>query len=270
MENQNVVILKRHPRPLLFTNPFYVNQCPDLDERIIIDVTSRNRNRDFARQVSPFFVGPVTGSDGATAENLEIFWQVGKVFPHHDSEGKPSEEYFNYRRMMYKKHPEEFQKTLMRHPYREFGYEPEEMLYWPWWNKETGEYEHLSYLEGRKKVYIPEYAKLVAHTSALQEMKKLLDEGKKIAILDFDGFNYYCEDAMKVRYRAYVLRCKKLKTPVLLKEKDFTNIKDMKSAVNFADTPVGHAFVIKSLLQGDLEVVDGKVIDHVGMLEQVA
>jgi hypothetical protein len=28
---------------------------------------------------------------------------------------------------------------------------------------------------------------------------------------------------------------------------------------------VGHAFVVKALLQGDLEVVDGKVIDHMGL-----
>jgi hypothetical protein len=51
-----------------------------------------------------------------------------------------------------------------------------------------------------------------------------------------------------------------------MSEKDFTDIKDMKSAVNFAHTPVGHAFVIKALLQGDIEVVDGKVIDHIGMV----
>ena len=40
----------------------------------------------------------------------------------------------------------------------------------------------------------------------------------------------------------------------------------MKSAINFAETPVGHAFVVKALLQGDLSVVDGKVIDPLGML----
>ena len=40
----------------------------------------------------------------------------------------------------------------------------------------------------------------------------------------------------------------------------------MKSAVDFAYTPVGHAFVIKALLQGDLEVVNGKVIDHIGIV----
>ena len=40
----------------------------------------------------------------------------------------------------------------------------------------------------------------------------------------------------------------------------------MRSAVDFAYTPVGHAFVVKALLQGDLEVIDGKVIDHIGMI----
>jgi hypothetical protein len=40
----------------------------------------------------------------------------------------------------------------------------------------------------------------------------------------------------------------------------------MKSAIGFADTPVGHAFVVKALLQGDLEVKDGKVIDHMGLV----
>ena len=97
-------------------------------------------------------------------------------------------------------------------------------------------------------------------------MKSLVDQGKKIALLDFDGFNYYNEDAMRIRFRAYVLKCKKEKRPILRTEKDFTDIKDMKSAINFAETPVGHAFVVKALLQGDLSVVDGKVIDPLGML----
>ena len=97
-------------------------------------------------------------------------------------------------------------------------------------------------------------------------MKSLLDQGKKIALLDFDGFNYYCEEAMKIRYRAYVLKCKKEKRPILMTEKDFTDIKDMRAAVDFADTPVGHAFVVKALLQEDIKVVNGKVLDNIGML----
>jgi hypothetical protein len=140
------------------------------------------------------------------------------------------------------------------------------MLYWAYWNEDRKEYERLSYLEARKKVYIPEYAKLVANSEAFKWMKSLVDQGEQVALLDFDGFNYYCEEAMKIRYRAYVLKCRKEKRPIVKKEKDFTDIKDMKSAVNFAHTPVGHAFVVKALLQGDIEVVNGQVLDHVGML----
>ena len=266
MENKNVVIIKHHPRPLRYTNSFYVNQCPDLDERIIIDLTSRNPDKTFARQVSPFYVGPVTGPDGAGTSSLEVFWQVGKVFPHHDNGGKPSDDYFSYREKMYSAVPGSIPKPVMRHPYREFGYEPDDMLYWAWWNRDKGEYERLSYLQARKKVYVPEYAKLVADSPALSYIKHLLDEGKKVALLDFDGFNYYHDEAMMVRYRAYVMKCKKEKQPIILTEKDFTGIKDMKSAIDFPHIPVGHAFVVKALLQGDLEIVDGNVIDHVGMV----
>ena len=84
MEDKNVVIVKHHPHTLKLNNPFYLNQCPDIEERVIINLTSRGRDANFARQVSPFFVGPVTGPDGATAPNLEVFWQCGKAFPHHD------------------------------------------------------------------------------------------------------------------------------------------------------------------------------------------
>ena len=266
MENKNIVILKHHPRPLKYSNPFYTNQCPDLEDRVIINVTSRSDNKAFARQLSPFFIGPVTGPDGATAPNLEVFWQVGKVFPHHDNNGCPGDKFFEYRKKMYTAKLGSIPKPVMRHPYREFGYEADDMCYWPCWNNEKKVYEPLSYLEARKKIYVPEYAKLVANTPAINYMKKLLNEGKKIALLDFDGFNYYCDEAMKIRYRAYVLKCKKEKLPVTLTEKDFTDIKDMKSAIDFAHMPVGHAFVVKALLQGDLKVVDNEVIDPLGMI----
>lgn len=39
----------------------------------------------------------------------------------------------------------------------------------------------------------------------------------------------------------------------------------MKSAIEFLHTPTGRAFLMKSLLQGELEVVKGKVIDHMGV-----
>lgn len=38
MENINIVIVKHPPRSLKLTNPFYTNQCPDISERIIINL----------------------------------------------------------------------------------------------------------------------------------------------------------------------------------------------------------------------------------------
>lgn len=266
MENKNVVILKHHPRPIRYSNPFYINQCSDLEDRVIIDLTSRNPNKEFAHQVSPFYLGPVVGPDGMGTHSLEVFWQVGKVFPHHDEGGQPNEEYFTYRKKMYNAAPGQIAKPVMRHPYREFGYEADDMVYWPFWSEEKGEYEPLSYLAARKRVYVPAYAKLVANTPAFAQLKQLLAQGKKLALLDFDGFNYYNPEFMKVRWRAYLLKCKKEKRPVAVTERDFTEIKDMKSAIDFPHTPVGHAFVVKALLQGDLEVVNGEVIDHIGVV----
>ena len=100
MENQNIVIVKHHPRPLKLSNPFYTMQCPDIEDRIVINLTSRNPDKAFARQVSPFYVGPLQGPDGACCDSLEVYWQIGKVFEHHDNNGQPNEAYFAYREKM--------------------------------------------------------------------------------------------------------------------------------------------------------------------------
>ena len=41
----------------------------------------------FAKDLSPFFIGPVVSSVGAKANIFEIFWQCGKVYPCHDNYG---------------------------------------------------------------------------------------------------------------------------------------------------------------------------------------
>ena len=68
-----------------FTNTFYTSQTEnDLSEYTVIDVTSRvTRNKEFmaqhprfARELSPFYLGPVTSSDGTVAEIFEIFSEI--------------------------------------------------------------------------------------------------------------------------------------------------------------------------------------------------
>lgn len=48
---------------------------------------------------------------------------------------------------------------------------------------------------------------------------------------------------------------------------DFVSINCMKDAVNFPYEIVGQAFVLKMLLQNDIEVVNGEIIDHSGILD---
>ena len=273
MENKHILLLRHHPMNVYFTNTFYTSQTEnDLSEYTVIDVTSRiTRNKEFmeehprfAREISPFYVGPVTSSDGVKAEIFEIFWQCGKVYPCHDNGGKPNEAYFEWRNYFYSQ--TECTKDLMRHTCKSIGYEHKDARYFAYFDKKKGEYTPLSYVEARKKVYFPEYAKLIYNTESFQYLKSLVESGEKIALVDFDACNYNETCAMQKEYTAYVNKCKKNKTAPTLTEADFLNITSLKELINAPFMKVGHGCVIKALLQGDIEAVDGAVVDRAGIL----
>ena len=71
---------------------------------------------------------------------------------------------------------------------------------------------------------------------------------------------------MKKEYQAYINKCKKDKVTPRLTELDFLQITSLKELINAPFMKVGHGCVIKALLQGDLEVSYGKVIDREGLL----
>ena len=156
-------------------------------------------------------------------------------------------------------------KQDLRHPQKQLGYEAGDCLYYPWYDEEKGEYVPLNYVESRKKVYIPNYARLVSQTPTFKKLKEMVAAGKKIALADYDTYNYYDKTAMQKKYESYLNKCKKDKVEPTATLTDFLSIRSMKDVVNCPFMPAGHAFVIKALLQGDLEVVDGKVIDHMGL-----
>ena len=54
-----------------------------------------------------------------------------------------------------------------------------------YWNKEK-----LSYIEARKRIYIPLYATAVRKTLAFQELFNLFSQGKDIYLQDFDAYNH--------------------------------------------------------------------------------
>ena len=274
MENKNVILLKHHPMNVKFTNPFYLNQTDnnDLSDYIVIDVTSRvTRDKEFmkehpcfAKDLSPFFIGPVVSSDGVTAKIFEIFWQCGKVYPCHDNNGKPNEDFFKWRNEFYSK--EVCSKELMRHTCKSLGYEHKDTLYFAHFNKDTNSWEALNYVDARKKVYFPEYVKLIYNSDSYKWIKSLVDSGKKVALVDFDAINIYSSSAKAKAYQSYLNKCLKDKRTPRLTEEDFQKLSTLKDLISCPFLAVGHGVAIKSLLDGHLEVINGDVIDHTGIL----
>ena len=274
MENKNIILLHRHFIDYKNNFTVYQNQVDDsINNYILIDVTSHVRKNKafiekhpgFEKDLSPFFIGPVVSSDGVTANIFEIFWQCGKVYPCHDNNGQPTEEFFKWRNEFYKR--DKASGSLMRHACKDLGYENKDCRYFAYYDKEQKKYIPLGYVESRKKVYIREYAKLVANTESFKWLKSLVDSGKKIALLDFDGFNYYSYKGMKKLYEGYVNKCEKNKRPVTVNEEAYHKIKTIKDAINCPFLPVGHGFVIKMLLEEDIKVVNGEVVDENQILD---
>ena len=273
MENRNIVLLRRHW--VNHTDPkstaVYLNQCPDLADFEVIDVTSHNRSEKFRSEISPMFIGPLRSSDGVVCNVFETLWQCSKVYPCHDANGQPNEEYFEWRN----RHFAEPKPSLndkkaikaLRHVNEELGMAHADTLYTACWDEEKKEFVHLNYVEARKKIYFPEYAKLVYNTDSFKELKAKVDAGEKIALMDFDCLNYYNPDAKARLFKSYVDKCKREHRQPAASIDEYIGINSMKDLVGCSFLPVGHGVVLKALLQGDIEVAGGKVIDHSGILE---
>ena len=258
-----------------FTNTWYTSQVEDnLNDYVIVDVTSRvkcdkefiNNHPSFPKDVSPFFVGPITSSDGLTAHIFEHYWQASKVFPCHvDDKGNIKEEFWKWRKEWFDKE-KVTDKTASRRPHSLLGYSDKDCLFSVYYA--NGVWERLSYVEARKKMYIPDYAKYIVQTESYKWLKEQYDEGKKIALVDFDGYNYGYDKAKEKLYNSYINKCKKNHVEPTKSLQDYLGLNTIKDVIDCSFTPAGHGFIIKMLLEGDLEVKDGQLIDHIGVLKQ--
>lgn len=157
MDNNLIVIRKYEKTP---------------DGYLRLDVTSGNKS---ARQYySPFYIGPVESADGVESQTMENLWQYSKVYSEMvDENDNPTDSYFAWRNNGFR------DSRAHRHPHSG------KPLY-SWWNGEK-----LGYIDARKRIYIPSYAKCVMkHPEAINIIKEKLAEGKKIAIADFDGYDF--------------------------------------------------------------------------------
>ena len=80
--------------------------------------------------------------------------------------------------------------------------------------------KRLSYIEARKAIYAPIYAKAVENTDAFKKLKEIYDSGEDLWLWDFDGYDFRSKN---MTYKDVLMNDKK---------------------------KMGHAFVLAMLLEG--------------------
>ena len=183
-----------------------VNVCGFRDtpkNKLVINTTSRSGH--WSKGLSPFFLGPVKLYNNFTAKNVENAWQYSKAYAEHvDVDQNVTENYFNWAINGWNK------QRADRYPMGK-GAKP---LYSYWDGK------RLSYIEARKAIYAPIYAKAVENTDAFKKLKEIYDSGEDLWLWDFDGYDFRSKN---MTYKDVLMNDKK---------------------------KMGHAFVLAMLLEG--------------------
>lgn len=157
--------------PIMVINPQF--QPPE--GAWVVNTTSRSTT--WSRGLSPFFVGPIALYDGYVAQNMENAWQFAKVYYNHiDDNENPTPEYFEWAKGGWA------DKKAHRYP----AGKGNKALFSYW----AG--EKLSYVEARKRIYIPLYAAAVRNTAAFRQLQNLhvgLSDSTTLYLWDFDAHN---------------------------------------------------------------------------------
>jgi len=148
------------------------------DPRIPGCINTTSHSDNWSRGLSPFYLGPVPLYSGAArpfSQNMENAWQYAKVYPHQlGGDGFPTENYYQWAAAGWDK------KRADRYPMGK-GAKPA----FCWWGGEK-----LTYLDARKKVYFPLYARAVVQTDAYAQLLAQYRRDGSITLWDFDGYDY--------------------------------------------------------------------------------
>lgn len=150
-----------------------------------VDVTSANLK--YRKDLSPLFVGPTTAPDGTVFDRFENAWQYSKVYPQLGHYGKLSKtetpKWFEWRKRGQTKLRNgkgirtDSRVSKLKKVWRDTG-KPWTPMHSRWGN------EQLGYIEARKKIYVPEYLKLIRKTKTIKQLKKSQDS---YLFIDLDG-----------------------------------------------------------------------------------
>jgi len=150
----------------------------ETDENGIYVNTTSKAEHDWQRDLSPFYLGPCELYWDLTAQRMENAWQYSKVYPEHDDNGQPKEEYFDWANVGWNN------PYAVRYPMGK-GKKP---LY-SWWGNKA-----YSYVKARRHIYVPLYVNAVAMTEGFRHLLKLYDESlishKTLYLKDYDAYRH--------------------------------------------------------------------------------
>ena len=143
-------------------------------DAIIINTTSQSPN--WSKGLSPFFLEGGNLYGGFYSANVENAWQASKVYKEYIGlDGNPSKEYFNWAQKIW--------QDTYAHRYPMGRGAIPEYSYW--------DGEKLTYVEARKKIYIPIYSRAVLKSEAFEKLSEIYQkEERDIYLIDFDGYNH--------------------------------------------------------------------------------
>lgn len=138
-----------------------------------INTTSTSQN--WSQGLSPFFLGPIALYGGHVARVMENAWQYSKVYPEHLDGDEISNRYWDWAKAGWA------DTKAHRYP---MGKDAK-----PAFSLWDG--ERLTYIQARKKVYVPLYAKAVRKTPAFVHLKLLYElMNGEMVLWDFDGYDH--------------------------------------------------------------------------------
>lgn len=172
----------------------------------VVVVNTTSNTHPIYRELSPFIL------PAPPARNFENLWQFSKVYPQHIGEdGEPNNTWWDWMRRGFA------DGVAHRYPVGKGGIP----LYSYWQGK------HLDYIEARKQIYAPEYAKNVIKTYSFKILREQYGEcclrNKEIVLLDYDAYDH---------------------------QKIGMTLVDV---INNPRRKMGHAFVLSMMLTGVLE-----------------
>eukprot|EP01027_Heterolobosea_sp_BB2_P014653 GEZU01021019.1.p1 GENE.GEZU01021019.1~~GEZU01021019.1.p1 ORF type:complete len:358 (+),score=89.05 GEZU01021019.1:60-1133(+) len=117
-----------------------------------------------------------------TAQNMENLWQFSKVWrgEFDEKKGIPIKDFFTRRASGWKDNTGHRHVKKGNDPSTGKPYVP----LFAWWAGEK-----LKYIEARRRIYCPIYAREVANTAAFKKLMQMVDDGFNVQILGHDGYN---------------------------------------------------------------------------------